>query len=361
MTEYYADQELDQADLIDLIDAEFKYHLSKPIKCIPEEFPPEVSLHLPEEKKTMFNAMLVYDYGGVTWDEFSKILNLEVYHVTSFLKSAQIIVDGVQEMLEKGYIHGDLKVNNLLYKHVQRRCNMIDFGHSGTFKYILNVERPTGKHNVLQDRVEWWFPHTCPEKKYQYQQQFLKIREHLNKNFSQCVNDFKLSKGAKAYKFFLLQDENDNEFDQDVEGLFQYLKSVKYTTFLEETLKKLDTYYVAFSLVCATFNFIQNTSTALQQNHAWLKLVKEIRALALQASRIDPRKRRTVEDFANNYSEIITKFNVSDQTKVWTQIFPGNEKSKSDKAKDEPDRKSPEFQSFANNDIQRHHISRLSQ
>jgi len=341
MTDEYADQEIVQAKLIDSIDVNLKYHLKTPEKCIPQEIPPEVLIEMStKEIKFAVEAMLVYDYGGVTWNDFSKDRKLQVYHVTDFLKSAQNIVDGVKEMLEKEYIHGDLKVNNLLYNHVQQRCNMIDFGHSGKFEIFLNVERPSGNNNKWQNQVNWWFPHTCPEKKYQYKEQFFIIRELLKSNSSECVINFTNSDGAKTYKNFLLQDEYENEFAKDVEGLFEYLSSVAYETFLKETLQKLDTYYVAFSLVCTTFNFIKNPSFAQKQDGAWLKLVNEIRALALQASRIDPRKRPTAESFAKNYSEIITNFNCTNQKPVGTQKISGNGDPISDEPRGQADRES---------------------
>lgn len=318
MSSFYAKQELAQTEIIDKIDSDFKYHLPKPVSCTPDLRGANIEVlnkckvidiknRMQHDSEHAFGiTQLVYEYGGETWKDFSSKYNLQPPDIKHFLISAYNIVCGVQDMLKNGYIHGDLKFDNILYDVKKNRCNMIDFGGSNFISYFFNVER-----RVTESNINYWWPHTCPEKKFQYKRDYDFQKRFFNlepNNFDLCVRYMSLSEGGATYTRYMYVEERKAFFKKDIIGLFEYIRDSEYDTFLKETFNLLDSYFVGFSLVVITYNLMENSEDVLKEDHDCFKLVSDIRNLAIQASRIDPRHRLSAIDFVLGYKKCIDDY-----------------------------------------------------
>jgi len=340
-----ANDELQQTVNIDKIDPGLLYHLRRPTLCNPKLSLDDISLlrncnaqGLETRKSIEGAALLVYDDGGETWESFSEKETLQVVDIYDFLISAYTVVRGVQHMLEHGYMHGDLKYNNVLYNAATKRCNMIDFGHSNYINKIRTVERKT---HVRVGTSNLWWPFTSPERNFQYKSVYDTLKIGLNKDLPAYVSLMKKTRGYQAYNmFFFGPEEIHVSANNDIVKLLEYLKKKgnddsSYNTFLDETLQVLDSYFIAFSLVCVTYNLIKHSRSKIRNNEPCFDLINAIRKLARQASRIDPQTRLSAHEFASQYeSTIIMNNNIKEnanlpdqspldyKTSIKTLIYP---------------------------------------
>ena len=118
-----AKEEVEHVSIVDKIDPKQIYHIGNPIVCDPKESFDVGTCDFLDPKKSKF---LIYDDGGKTLNNVIKLDNLDI---VKFIKGFSNIFFGIKEMSKHGFIHADIKGDNIM---VDEKYNfkLIDFGMS---------------------------------------------------------------------------------------------------------------------------------------------------------------------------------------------------------------------------------------
>lgn len=262
-----ANKEYELAEMVDTsIDPGFYYHLKKPEKCKPDityEQLEEIQgcrILQQERIRDTYTAkeettILIYEHGGVTWEDFSRqkiSIDSTPQNIQDFLISAYTVVRGVEDMNDKGYVHDDLKYNNVLYNIDKKRSNIIDFGFAKT---IANQKKffdgPDNKN------IDYWYSNVCPEYKYMHRPEFEKIRKMSDKETRSFLYNFiRCPAYYNTYERYLFDAESKN-LQTDVASLFEFIKNhPKYEDFTSQCINLIDSYGIGFTLVVVTYDML---------------------------------------------------------------------------------------------------------
>lgn len=204
MREKHAITEMKQYQIIDEIDPNLKYHLASPSRCDPD---PTSKSNLKAIEKcsegqkmvkhlSAYN-LLVMDYGGENWAEFSVRMAQERKSKTAtkqmidFWKEAQRIFDGVHLFDKNGILHHDLKPQNLVYKGYKgeekgstgtdkqqspaARANFIDFG---LMQYKADLIKKSYESNNQLAEYHWSFPFEIEFLNFDHYLEIIQLGDH---------------------------------------------------------------------------------------------------------------------------------------------------------------------------------------
>ena len=319
-----ANKEYKESLIIDRIDTDENYHMKLLRLCKPKIADDEFKelknkCDLLQEFRgsshdlAIRSMLLQMRDGGMPWHTFSEINNLTLEDVKDFLINSYNVVRGIEDMLEKDFIHGDVKTANILYNTRTKRSNIIDFGMSG----ISDTIKQDRKKGIISQSSKgsnsfYWHQYDAPDKLFQFKNIFIESKrinfnssENFKEYFKQDGWGFQIYRG-KFETFEFEENKIDNEFYQ----LTEQVKKMNYERFLETTLKVLDVFGMAFSLIEVTFNFtniLRKINSDSQEYNEISALNSSIRKLAIGAANINPQKRPTPQKFAQEYERCIIR------------------------------------------------------
>ena len=135
-----AKEEVEHVSMIDKIDPKQIYHIGDPVVCDPEQSFDTSDCSAVENETDL--KFLIYDDGGETLINF---INLDNIDVVKFIKGFANLFFAIKEMSKHGFVHADIKGNNIV---VDKEYNfkLIDFGLSW------------GTIPISQSEYEYWPP-----------------------------------------------------------------------------------------------------------------------------------------------------------------------------------------------------------
>ena len=322
MSSKAAEIEIKEAKRIDEIDPGFYYHLTVPKSCIPKitqqdvtdlngceadgirhdpnKYPDQL-VQLQKEKP----MLLIYKDAGKTWSEYvEEVLKRKRANqsklLQDFLISAYNVVRGVQDMLEHQYIHNDIHIKNVMYDEHSKRCNLIDFGLALSIGSFLEIRRKY----TLSHAQNPWHPTTCPEHRFQFKTEF----ENKYPNYKlEFISNMSKSTGFNGFSKLFFADEVSDKFNENsLMSLLDSITNEKYENFVNNTLQVKDSYGIGFCLVRITHMILESKIAKNNSlDSVCLNLTKEIRKLAIHASRIGPSERLSAKDLARKYEQCV--------------------------------------------------------
>lgn len=321
------DKEATENKEIDEIDKNSYYHMPTLCTCTPKVQDTEFQvlkdectipytlkhiLGLPSKEFLKLNTKLtLMNDGGQSWLDFSERNDLSSENIKDFLVNSYNVVRGIQHMLDNGFIHDDIKTMNLLYCKTKKRSNIIDFGRSGKLQSFIENR----KNSYIHEGTFLWWAYEAPDRFFQCLLIFTnaqgQLRHALDGNPSHNVNVFK--QAGHGYSFYInnltvleLQALT-SIIDLDMYRILQQVRdSQNLDEFLKKTLGVMDVFGMTFALVQVTFNFLKAPRDTRDPNDVEVdSLIRNIRKLAIEASRIDPQERMSPKRFACRYEECI--------------------------------------------------------
>lgn len=235
-------------------------------------------IHIDPTKKTTYKE-LIYSYGGV---DLADVLSKEKGNPTKFtniLKSFQPLIEGLKLIVNKKYLHADIKPENILLH--KDRIYLIDFG------LMTPIDQIYEKEYILTHD----YPYYPPEFKYSVYKQKFVHKFLLNFEFKILVNNTKIN----IYKALIeYLDYTIDEQLEDIKNLSNLsLRELKLYT------NKIDVYAVGIVLLLFfIWSGNKNKSNSRKQkNQQILDLIK-------QMIRFDPQKRISPDDLLKKYKQI---------------------------------------------------------
>ena len=330
------------------IDTNNNYHRPLARKCYPkltdDEYKslktnctvPHFFSHLKysrENQKYLRNnaVLMIMEHLGENWEKFSKRKDLLFEDIKDFLISSYNVVRGVQHMLEREFVHDDIKAVNLVYDKDKKKSNIIDFGLSGKTDNIKKRLR----EGLGGFSFQWW-QDGPPEKFFLYRNIFddskkkilendlgnttekndlinwFKNTERGYKNFCQFFNP-----GTKPQDIHSLQVSNEideTRIDKEIVELLELIRNSDYKDFIQKTLGGLDVYCIAYAFILVTYNLLQENENKIRGNangddipsfQSTMNLIKSIRKLAISTATVNPLKRPSSKKFAQGYEDCI--------------------------------------------------------
>lgn len=237
MTTRNALQEMDEYNIIASADRKKEFYLGKPIKCIPKDSMKNLKQlekckilqkHLKTSNIKKL-SLLVMDDGGPELKTFSKMLDTLEVNATNKMMVEKFLIEldrmfaGIVLFHENGFLHHDIKPQNVLYDPKKNRTNYIDFGLVRNYQDIMEASRQSD--NVLAEYPFWTFP---------FEIQFLnkKIYDDFADMGIKDKNDF------MKYAIEDLHEDADTKFVTAIQVFFEYVSVKCSSTEKNKIIKK---------------------------------------------------------------------------------------------------------------------------
>jgi serine/threonine protein kinase len=169
-----ANNELKEFKNIKKIDKQTLFHSGTPYQCGPDDTAQQRAAIKKCKNSTFkyavkhsnglsrFLSLLIMDNGGVDLRQFISKLHKKsvtpanIKCVEEFFIEFERAFVGLLELENAGYVHNDLKLDNLVYNADTRRLNFIDFGLTHTHS---SIKRKGHANNYyIGDKCHWSFP-----------------------------------------------------------------------------------------------------------------------------------------------------------------------------------------------------------
>ena len=82
-----------------------------------------------------------YEYGGIDLDDLFKKYDISKLNIIIFFKKFENIIKGIKTINEKGFLHFDIKLNNILYNPKTKKLYLIDFGLSNKYDIFFSLKK----------------------------------------------------------------------------------------------------------------------------------------------------------------------------------------------------------------------------
>lgn len=237
-----ADDESREYTKVDKADPKMKYHIGKPVQCIPTHRQMNVINDCEKFKANEINEydILIMEDGGDNLDTFVHRKGHTPQSIAQFWREARNVLEGLIMLKQHHLTHHDLKPQNIVYK---THLKLIDFG-----KLVdqTNLKRDCMNSANKRSRLHFNYP---PELYYINRNKYMElvslsdedketyIDEYIDEIYVKCPYLFQLIKPVKREWFF---SEIQNMIMND-------LKSTNYNDFLQKTIEKIDVYGVGLS------------------------------------------------------------------------------------------------------------------
>jgi serine/threonine protein kinase len=291
-----ADNESREYATVDKADPQMKYHIGKPVQCIPTYRQKDVINNCEKFKADEFNEydILVMEDGGDNLDTFVRKKGHTPQSVANFWREARNILEGLIMLKQHHLTHHDLKPQNIVYK---TRMKLIDFG-----KLVdqTNVKRESISSVYKRSKLHFNYP---PELYYINRNKYMElaglsdedketyIDEYCQEIKDKCPYLFQLIKPVKREWFFL----------QIQFMIMKDLKSTNYNDFLKKTIDTIDVYGVGLSFLYVLQYFAKYMPEDIATRMQWL---------FRSAIHPDVFQRATPETLLSAYDEIMNKWPV---------------------------------------------------
>jgi serine/threonine protein kinase len=264
MLDEYAKTELKEYKTIDKIDPEQQIYLGKPMKC-------KVNLDNRENRFSIYKckegekllkevyplSLLIMEDGGINLAQYAKEIDLwksskgNREKIEKLWIEAYRILYGLYLFDKYGVVHHDLKPQNIVFDEDKNRMNFIDFGLMTDKKKIIQNSKKNKNGFAI---LHWSFP---LESSFYNQKDFNFYKskpvmdkvEFYNRLAGNTVKDNDYIKTFLYYSFR----ESPNLLKRFYDDLQQFLvyefKSLKYSDFIEQSLRTFDIYGVGISFI----------------------------------------------------------------------------------------------------------------
>lgn len=276
---------------IELIDPEHKFTIPFLGNCEITKFKNSNAAdkceHVDLKNTSKYNQLL-YKYGGDDIDQLITTKKGTIIKFKKILVLLQPVIHGIKKLLDKNYVHLDIKPDNMLYNN--KSVYLIDFGLMSYRKDIFQY-----KH-ILEHN----YPYYPPE---------FKMYIYKNKSFNKFLVRFMEN---FSYKFKI----NDNK--TDIYSIIKY--NIDYTKDLQETdfinlnklsiqdlqsyTDKIDIYSlgIVLLLLYSWSGFIESKSKNKKNN-----IIKEkIKSIIRSMIRFNPQARINIVDLIKDYDDLIS-------------------------------------------------------
>jgi len=262
--------ELEEYKSVDSADKYQEYYLGKPIECIVDNTPSNISAiekckHGAELLKHLNDlSLLVMEDGGVNLKDYADLMKQWPATLENVEKAEQFIIGfhrifhGISVFLEKGILHFDMKPQNIVYVAETQRMNIIDFGLTVSLKDKL-AEIESSTNNM--DRYHWSYPYEFYFLNKDKYQQFATLSDEKKSTYYQSVlQDIEInpesdtSKAIKSFYSFVIDANTESqEFKDHMAGFYQTLIAeltmTNYKNFITKSLSSVDVYGLGITLL----------------------------------------------------------------------------------------------------------------
>ena len=343
MTSKNAASELEEYSLIGDADKKKMFYLGRPVKCRVKEsaanLKPLDKCKILQEKLGTKNikkyikklALLVMDDGGDNLKSFSKT-NLRRENnkknqiiIEKFLIELTRMFAGMVTFHENGFLHHDIKPQNILYDIKKHRSNYIDFGLVETYQHIF--DKSMNSENVLADYAFWTFPFEIQFLNKDIFVKFANMSDDEKKEYmDSVVKDFENDKNTKFniamqlfFEYILVDNSDDVKLeiiqkylDEFNEMLLKYIYVDNYEMFLKRSIETTDVYGLGMTMMYVISHCRKFMSAELYQDFA---------DCFYNMTRPNLFKRYDVYQARDRYNEIIQKSGFLQDTRTSVSYY----------------------------------------
>jgi serine/threonine protein kinase len=314
----YAEKELKEYDVLSDIDKKHKYYLGNPILCEPAETEyneksfEKCEKSVGEDNKNLSdNDLLIMKDGGINIqlfaDKMKKIPHSEESNekIELFWIEFHRVLMGIQLFLKKGYLHYDMKPQNIVYDESAKRINIIDFGLMRKMSDVIEASKSSENHLGV---YHWSYPF---ESNFINKHEFEKFKnlntEEKEKLYKKITKEFK-SNNDSSFRNFLSEMLINNSkpvimdaFYKYLEGYLKFLQTElkDYDSFLKASLDTIDVYGTGIAIA-----YVNNhTQHLVDENFA-----KELRELSFKMTTPVLSERLTISRVIDAFENILNKY-----------------------------------------------------
>ena len=315
LTKKHLNDEMKEYKQIKKIDKRNEIHLGTPTTCVPSKVNKsdiDKCDNFISDEIDNYGLMILPD-GGKDLEYFaSSCRNLKntrsnTKMIHKFWIECHRLLYGIYLMQKKGYIHHDLKAQNIVYNDKENRINFIDFG--------LMIDKASVVKELNESKYSlatpfWYFP---------FEFMFLNKKTFLNAsliNEKTAISKEKLFEKleknpqfAKYRKMFYDNTVNTDKFitknDDDFYSMFLSIKESEYDNFIEKSLNTIDIYGTGMGLLYV----LRRSSHLINKD-----FFKELYNLFLNMITASLDKRLTIDIALSKYEELLEKYKILDKT-----------------------------------------------
>lgn len=313
----YAERELKEYDVLSDIDKKHTYYLGNPILCQPAET--EYNKKSFEKckksvdktnKEITTNDLLIMKDGGINVQLYADKMKTIPYSEDASNKMELFWIEfhrvlmGIQLFLEKGFLHYDMKPQNIVYDESKNRINIIDFGLMRKISDVKNSSTESDNHLGV---YHWSYPFESNFHNKTYFDEFVNSSESNKKKYYKYITSEFKNKESSFHNFLSEMLSNNTKqiivdnFVQYFESYILFLKTEMsdYNSFLTSSLNTIDVYGTGIAVA-----YMNNqTRHLIDENFS-----KELRELAFHMTNPLLSKRYTIDETITSFENILTKY-----------------------------------------------------
>jgi serine/threonine protein kinase len=314
----YAEKELKEYDVLSEIDKKHNYYLGNPILCEPadteynEKSFKKCEKSVDEDNQNLSdNDLLIMKDGGINIqlfaDKMKKVSPSEEskQKMELFWIEFHRVLMGIQLFLKKGYLHYDMKPQNIVYDETKNRINIIDFGLMRKMSDVIKSSNDSENHLGV---YHWSYPFESNFINKDDFDKFVKSTEEEKKQiYNKITKEFK-TKDDSVFRNFLTEMLSNNPKTVIMESFYNYLEGylnflqtemTDYNRLLKSSLETIDVYGTGIAIA-----YVNN-----QTNHLVdANFSKELRELSFQMTTPVLSERLTISRAIDAFENILNKY-----------------------------------------------------
>lgn len=324
-------KELSEYANISHIDKRKKFYLGKPFKCkmkktkynynsikkcdLYNETYNSHKKYSRKKKKDTFSkfSLLVVPFGGMDISKFANSLsrdslNIRKHKLDLFWKHALHILKGIQLFQSHGFLHHDIKPQNIVFNVKNNQLRFIDFGFMTKIKEVIEL---CEKNKYFIAKYPFWsFPIEFP---YLNKNAYMRIAQLSHKEkyeyFENLLRKMKDKHSKISISFHIFFDhvmnnyneikrqEMINKYFKDFMNFIEYeIEPKNYEVFLEKSIKTIDLFGVGMTL-----QYILSYSTDYFDS----KKISDLEECFFNMMRPSVMYRYTIEEAIDTFTQII--------------------------------------------------------
>lgn len=344
-----ANDELKEFKNIKKIDPNDNFHSGTPKYCSPSNIPSNIQAAkkctirsiknaIPDLKNYL--ALLVMEDGGKDLRKIvSEFWGLPI-NETSKIKIHKFIIAferafiGIKELNDNGYVHNDIKLDNIVYNSNTNILNFIDFGLT---KALPNIIQEC-KDNLYFDNSHWNF---VPEVAFLNKSKYERARKLYNDKKKDTVQDIYkkiCNNNGQSWSNYALSEQYPTKKSNDLALIFK----TKYSQ-IEKTIEHICKPSNSFSSKYKSINGLQKTSVKSIDSYAlgqafsfciyrlqhfltppYDTLKDQLLSLTEEMTNWNCFDRHTPDYYLNKYQQIIKSSGILDQYSLELSEKPNN-------------------------------------
>jgi serine/threonine protein kinase len=315
----YAEKELKEYDVLSEIDKKHKYYLGTPVLCEPAETKyneksfEKCEKSVDEDNKNLTdNDLLIMKDGGINIQIFADKMLDKPYSESAtnqmelFWIEFHRVLMGIQLFLKKGYVHYDMKPQNIVYDETKNRINIIDFGLMRKLSDVIKSSKNSDNNLGV---YHWSYPFESNfYNKTKFNAFITMNKEKKNEYYAKITTDFKKDTGSSFRNFLsemigpkYTKTEILNTIYEYMDGYLNFLDKelLDYDSFLKSSLETMDVFGTGIAIA-----YVNNqTSHLVDENFS-----KELRELAFHMTNPVLSNRYSINRAIESYENILTTY-----------------------------------------------------